>query len=128
MVLGMIAMRRSGKRDLACLAAQVRFGGRTGAAPFILGACKLAAGLLFGSSLLTLLLSFPQALLGAMLVFSGTAPQPERCWHGWCLLGLCICSMTCLCTKEIASATESGMCKTRSLLLSCQRLCCLRCA
>ena len=60
---------------------QVRFGGRTGAAPVILGISKLALGLLFGSSLLQLLQRFPQSLLGAMLVFSGaTCPVLYLCW------------------------------------------------
>ena len=58
---------------LTQLLPQVRFGGRTGAAPLILGVGKLATGLLFGSTLLTLLQSFPQSLLGALLVFSGAA-------------------------------------------------------
>ncbi|KAL4420409.1 hypothetical protein ABPG75_010065 [Micractinium tetrahymenae] len=53
------------------LAAQVRFGARRGAAPIFLGLLKLALGLLFGSSLLSLLKSFPSPLLGAMLVFAG---------------------------------------------------------
>lgn len=53
------------------LAAQARFGARTGAAPIFLGLVKLSLGLLFGSSLLTLLKSFPSPLLGAMLVFAG---------------------------------------------------------
>ncbi|KAL4424675.1 hypothetical protein ABPG77_004482 [Micractinium sp. CCAP 211/92] len=53
------------------LAAQVRFGARTGAAPVFLGLVKLGLGLLFGSSLLSLLKNFPSPLLGAMLVFAG---------------------------------------------------------
>ena len=58
---------------------QVRFGGRTGAAPVLLGIGKLALGLLFGSSLLQLLQRFPQSLLGAMLVFSGAACRFRAC-------------------------------------------------
>jgi hypothetical protein len=71
------------------LAAQARFGARSGAAPMLLGAVKLAAGLAFGSSLLELLRAFPKALLGVMLVFSGgelasTAsklPADRRYWY-----------------------------------------------
>ncbi|KAK9795547.1 hypothetical protein WJX73_003922 [Symbiochloris irregularis] len=53
------------------LAAQVRFGAQTGAAPIFLGAVKLILGLAFGSSLFALLQAFPMPLLGAMLVFAG---------------------------------------------------------
>ncbi|CAD7703116.1 unnamed protein product [Ostreobium quekettii] len=53
------------------LAAQTRFGARSGAAPVFLGIVKIALGLLFGSSLFTLLQRFPEPLLGSMLVFSG---------------------------------------------------------
>ena len=53
------------------LAAQARFGAQTGAAPVFLGLVKIALGLLFGSSLFSLLRQFPEVLLGSMLVFSG---------------------------------------------------------
>ncbi|CAK0785198.1 hypothetical protein CVIRNUC_008404 [Coccomyxa viridis] len=53
------------------LAAQVKFGARTGAAPVALGCVKLALGLLLGSSLAELLRAFPQPLLGSLLIFSG---------------------------------------------------------
>lgn len=53
------------------LAAQVRFGARTGAAPIFLGAVKISLALVFGSSLFSLLQAFPPPLLGAMLVFAG---------------------------------------------------------
>ncbi|PSC71766.1 molybdate transporter 2 isoform A [Micractinium conductrix] len=53
------------------LAAQARFGARSGAAPIFLGLIKLALGLLFGSSLFALLRRFPAPLLGAMLVYAG---------------------------------------------------------
>ena len=66
------------------LAAQARFGARSGAAPMLLGAVKLAAGTAAGSSLLPLL------LLGVLLVFSGAElattasklPQDKRYWRG----------------------------------------------
>ncbi|GFR41642.1 hypothetical protein Agub_g2377, partial [Astrephomene gubernaculifera] len=53
------------------LAAQYKFGARTGAAPILLGCLKAALGLLFGGSLAALLQSFPQPLLGALLTLSG---------------------------------------------------------
>lgn len=53
------------------LAAQHKFGARSGAAPIALGLAKMALGLLLGSSLLQLLRSFPAPLLGAMLAMSG---------------------------------------------------------
>ena len=53
---------------------QVRFGARSGAAPILLGAVKVALGLLFGNSLFRLLRAFPRPLLGSMLVFSGARP------------------------------------------------------
>lgn len=53
------------------LAAQYRFGARSGAAPVFLGCFKVLFGLLFGSSLLPLLSAFPEPLLGALLLFSG---------------------------------------------------------
>ncbi|CAG9466331.1 unnamed protein product [Pedinophyceae sp. YPF-701] len=53
------------------LAAQARFGARTGAAPVFLGLVKLVLGLLLGSSLIGWLEVFPQTILGVMLVYSG---------------------------------------------------------
>lgn len=53
------------------LAAQHRFGARTGVAPCLLGGVKLGLGLLFGSSLVAVLALFPQALLGALLAVAG---------------------------------------------------------
>jgi MFS superfamily sulfate permease-like transporter len=53
------------------LAAQVRFGARSGAAPVFLGIVKIALALLFGSSLVALFDSFPSPILGAMLVAAG---------------------------------------------------------
>lgn len=70
------------------LAAQARFGARSGAAPMLLGAVKLAAGALAGGSLLPLLRAFPQPLLGVLLVLSGAElattaaklPPDKRYW------------------------------------------------
>ncbi|RKP05747.1 hypothetical protein THASP1DRAFT_35286 [Thamnocephalis sphaerospora] len=53
------------------LAGQYRFGARTGTSVCILGLLKIIVGLLFGSSLTGLLGSFPQSLLGVMLLISG---------------------------------------------------------
>ena len=49
------------------LAAQYRFGARTGSAVLALGVLKLFLGLSFGSSLMTLLSVFPQTLLGILM-------------------------------------------------------------
>lgn len=72
------------------LAAQVRFGAKSGVAPMLLGVAKAFAGLLFGSSLFELFRKFPEPLLGVMLVFSGVElastasklPQDKAQWCG----------------------------------------------
>jgi hypothetical protein len=53
------------------LAAQYRFGARTGGSVVMLGALKIIAGLAFGGSLLVLLQAYPVAILGPMLVLAG---------------------------------------------------------
>lgn len=53
------------------LAAQHRFGARTGGAPVMLGAVKILVGLLFGSSLASILAHFPDVVLGGLLACSG---------------------------------------------------------
>jgi MFS superfamily sulfate permease-like transporter len=53
------------------LAAQYRFGARTGGSVIMLGVVKVIAGLMFGSALLILLKSYPRSILGVMLVFAG---------------------------------------------------------
>jgi MFS superfamily sulfate permease-like transporter len=53
------------------LAAQHKFGARSGAAPVMLGAAKLVLGLCFGSSLFQLLQHFPGPLLGSLLLVAG---------------------------------------------------------
>lgn len=53
------------------LAAQYRFGARTGGSVIMLGAAKVIIGLLFGSALFELLQSYPTAILGVMLFFAG---------------------------------------------------------
>lgn len=53
------------------LAGQYKFGGRSGACVALLGVAKLGVGLVFGSSLLRLFMSFPVGLLGVLLLFAG---------------------------------------------------------
>ncbi|PWY79244.1 putative sulfate transporter [Aspergillus heteromorphus CBS 117.55] len=53
------------------LAAQYRFGARSGASVVFLGAFKLLVGLFFGESLVELLKRFPTALLGVMVIAAG---------------------------------------------------------
>ena len=53
------------------LAAQHRFGARTGGSVILLGALKIIIGFLFGGALLELLQSYPMAILGPMLIFAG---------------------------------------------------------
>ena len=53
------------------LAAQYRFGARTGGSVVMLGIVKMALGLLFGGSLLAWLQAYPKSVLGVLLVFSG---------------------------------------------------------
>lgn len=53
------------------LAAQHRFGARTGGSILALGAAKIALAVLFGASLVALCAAFPASILGVMLVFGG---------------------------------------------------------
>lgn len=53
------------------LAAQHRFGARSGASIIILGIVKMILGLFGGESLVRLLASFPKALLGVMVLAAG---------------------------------------------------------
>ncbi|PLN82453.1 hypothetical protein BDW42DRAFT_166857 [Aspergillus taichungensis] len=53
------------------LAAQHRFGARSGASVILLGAVKVVVGVFFGESLLPLLKRFPSALLGVMVIAAG---------------------------------------------------------
>lgn len=53
------------------LAAQHRFGARTGGSVVFLGVAKITLALLFGNSLLAWLQLYPQAVLGALLAFGG---------------------------------------------------------
>ncbi|KAI1502567.1 hypothetical protein F5X99DRAFT_152607 [Biscogniauxia marginata] len=53
------------------LAAQYRFGARSGASVALLGAAKVLLGALCGESLLDLLAAFPRGLLGVMVLAAG---------------------------------------------------------
>lgn len=53
------------------LAAQYRFGARSGASIIILGLVKLVLGLFGAAALLDLLVAFPRALLGVMVIAAG---------------------------------------------------------
>lgn len=66
------------------LAAQYRFGARSGASIIFLGCFKLAVGLLFGDSLVSLLHAYPKSLLGIMVFASGLelAKVGESLNHG----------------------------------------------
>lgn len=53
------------------LAAQYRFGARSGASIIVLGAFKMILGLFFGETLVGLLRQYPKSLLGIMVVAAG---------------------------------------------------------
>lgn len=53
------------------LAAQYRFGARSGASVIFLGLLKILIGLVFGETLVDLLKRFPSALLGVMVIAAG---------------------------------------------------------
>ena len=66
------------------LAAQYRFGARSGASIIILGLFKMVLGLLFGETLIDLLRQYPKSLLGVMVVAAGLelAKVGESLNHG----------------------------------------------
>ncbi len=53
------------------LAAQYRFGARTGGSVIILGAAKIVLAVVLGGSLLMWLHEYPKSVLGVLLLFSG---------------------------------------------------------
>lgn len=53
------------------LAAQYRFGARSGASIILLGLFKMLLGVVFGETLLDLLMHFPMCLLGVMVIAAG---------------------------------------------------------
>jgi len=53
------------------LAAQYRFGARSGASIMLLGSLKMILGLFFGDSLIDLLAHFPKSILGIMVLAAG---------------------------------------------------------
>ncbi|KAB8295290.1 hypothetical protein EYC80_007197 [Monilinia laxa] len=66
------------------LAAQYRFGARSGASIIILGAFKMVLGFFFGETLVGLLRQYPKSLLGIMVVAAGLelAKVGESLNHG----------------------------------------------
>lgn len=74
------------------LAAQYRFGARSGSSIMLLGLFKILLGLLFGESLVNLLRGYPKSLLGIMVLAAGLelAKVGESLnygardlWEGW---------------------------------------------
>lgn len=53
------------------LAAQYRFGARTGGSVVILGTCKVFIALAFGTAAISILKVYPVSILGVLLIFSG---------------------------------------------------------
>ncbi|GJC98043.1 sulfate transporter [Colletotrichum higginsianum] len=53
------------------LAAQYRFGARSGASVIVLGLFKIVLGVIFGNSLIDLLKHYPKSLLGVMVIAAG---------------------------------------------------------
>ncbi len=74
------------------LAAQYRFGGRTGGGMVMIGLVKVAAGLLFGATLVSVLSAYPVSILAVMLVFAGVAlgaiVRDVRGSADWLVVGL----------------------------------------
>ncbi|GAB4819782.1 hypothetical protein N2152v2_006828 [Parachlorella kessleri] len=100
------------------LAAQTRFGASTGAAPMFLGLVKLSLGLLFGSSLFRLLQSFPQPLMGAMLVYAGielaAVARNQRGERGVAVMLLT--AAVCLAMGNVAVGVIAGLVAAYSLV------------
>jgi MFS superfamily sulfate permease-like transporter len=72
------------------LAAQYRFGARTGGSVIMLGAIKILVGLLMGASLGSLLVVYPRSILAIMVLFAGVSlAAPARdCIRGTSVLVL----------------------------------------
>jgi len=66
------------------LAAQYRFGARTGGSVVMLGVLKIAAGLLLGGVLLATLRHYPTSILAVMVIVAGLtlARAAKDCLHG----------------------------------------------
>jgi MFS superfamily sulfate permease-like transporter len=63
------------------LAAQYRFGARSGLSTVMLGSAKLLAGLLFGSAAAAWMLAFPSSVLAVVLLTAGAAlARASSCW------------------------------------------------
>ncbi|MEQ9617108.1 MAG: putative sulfate/molybdate transporter [Phycisphaerales bacterium] len=70
------------------LAAQFRFGARTGASVIILGAVKIAMGLTLGGALLSILQRYPVSILAVMVIAAGftLASSARGALHGRSLI------------------------------------------
>ena len=70
------------------LAAQYRFGARTGGSVVMLGGMKIVAGLLLGGVLLATLQHYPTSILAIMVIVAGLtlASAAKDCLHGRALL------------------------------------------
>lgn len=53
------------------LAGQYRYGARTGGSMVFLGTLKMLIAIIFGATLLPLMIAYPQSVLGALLIYSG---------------------------------------------------------
>jgi len=86
------------------LAAQHRFGARTGGSVVMLGVLKVAAGLVFGASLTAVLHDYPRSILAVMLIFAGMslASAARDCLRGVPLLVLAVTTATILLTNTAA--------------------------
>ena len=107
------------------LAAQHRFGARTGLAIIIRGVTLLAIGLLFGKVALVWMQAFPSSLLGVFLLIAGAGlASASRCWQsrpglatacvmaavhfatGMLVLGFAAGWAACLLMRKLVPSTE----------------------
>jgi MFS superfamily sulfate permease-like transporter len=102
------------------LAAQHRFGARTGGSVVILGVLKIAAGLVLGASLTTVLNDYPRSILAVMLIFAGAslASAARDCLQGIPLVVLVVTAATILLTNTavgvLVGLVTSLLARTRS--------------
>ena len=96
------------------LAAQYAFGARGGGSIVFLGLCKLALGLLFGSSLTKLLEHFPKTILGVMLFSSsleliGMGLKTKPGWHQHQKYLVMVTAAVTIATKSTAIGFAAGI-------------------
>jgi len=87
------------------LAAQYRFGARTGGSVIFLGGLKVAAGLLFGGALVGVLRCYPRSILAVMLAFAGygLASAAKDCLRGRSLLVVAAMAVAALTLNVLAA-------------------------